>query len=69
MTSESRPEGGSNLLFEFFTATAEHVVEFVLFRLDRRGEVSVEGLLENPLVLFVPLFLYELLSLLFLSVR
>ena len=44
-------------MFEFFTATAEHVVEFVLFRIDRRGEVSVEGLLENPLVGVVSLFL------------
>ena len=57
------------MLFEFFAAKAENIVEFLLFRFNRRGEVSVEGLLENLLVLFVSLFLYELLSLLFLSVR
>ena len=56
------------MLFELFTATAEHVVQFVFFRLDRRGEVSIEGLLENLLVGVVALFLYQLLSLLFLSV-
>ena len=40
-----------------FAAKAENVVKFLLFRFNRRDDVSVEGLLEHLLVLVVSLFL------------
>ena len=45
------------MLVILFAAKAEKFVQFLLLRCNRRDNVSVEGLLENLLVLFVSLFL------------